>query len=136
MHLLGQRWDVADWNDAADVFVLASHIEGMPLAIMEAMAKGVPVVATAISGIPEELGDTGRLLPDPSLDPKATVRELARVLTELAHAPALRADLGRRGRERAEAMFREERMTARTLALVRRVLAPADSASLPALSTL
>jgi len=136
VHLLGQRWDVDDWNDAADVFVLASQIEGMPLAIMEAMAKGVPVVATAISGIPEQLGDIGRLLPDPTLDPKATVRELARVLTELAHAPALRADLGRLGRERAEAMFREERMTARYLALVRRVLAPADSAPLPALSTL
>jgi glycosyltransferase involved in cell wall biosynthesis len=56
--LLGQRWDVSSWYDAADLFVLPTRLEGMPLAVMEAMAKGLPVVASAVSGIPEELGDT------------------------------------------------------------------------------
>jgi len=62
VRLLGHRWDVADWYDAADIFVLPSELEGMPLSIMEAMAKGLPVMATAVSGTPEELGDTGQLL--------------------------------------------------------------------------
>ncbi|MEA5578492.1 glycosyltransferase family 4 protein, partial [Anabaena sp. UHCC 0451] len=62
---LGERADIPDLLEAADIFLLPSHVEGMPLAIMEAMAKGLPVIATAISGIPEELGDTGKLLPDP-----------------------------------------------------------------------
>ena len=58
-HFWGAGWDVADWLDASDMFVLPSLYEGMPLAIMEAMAKGsLPVIASAVSGIPEELGST------------------------------------------------------------------------------
>src|SRR5262249_41053883 len=60
VRVVGQRWAVADWLAAADVFVLPWECEGMPLAIMEAMARGLPVAATAVSGIPEELGPTGR----------------------------------------------------------------------------
>ena len=135
VHLLGHRWDVADWYDAADIFVLPSEVEGMPLAIMEAMAKGLPVAATAISGIPEELGDTGKLLPDGQTARARLVSELADTLTQWAGDAVLRARLGAAARARAEAMFREERMIARTLALVRQSLAPAESATLTALST-
>src|SRR5262249_14938518 len=63
--LIGHRWDVEDWLDAADMFVLPSFAEGMPLAVIEAMAKGLPVAASIVSGLPEELGSTGQLLPDP-----------------------------------------------------------------------
>jgi glycosyltransferase involved in cell wall biosynthesis len=56
VHLMCQRWDEANWLDAADMFVGTSLAEGMPVELMEAMAKGLPVMATAVSGIPEELG--------------------------------------------------------------------------------
>ncbi len=123
VHLLGQRWDVADWNDAADIFVLPSHLEGMPLAIMEAMAKGLPVVATSVSGIPEELGDTGRLLPDPAKDAAGVVRGLVETIAAWAGDPAGREAVGAKGRARAERMFRIELMLERTLALIDAALA-------------
>ncbi|MEO6875486.1 MAG: glycosyltransferase [Opitutaceae bacterium] len=120
--LLGQRWDVADWHDAADIFVLPSHLEGMPLAIMEAMAKGLPVVATAVSGIPEELGDTGQLLPDPATDADGVVRGLVDTIGTWASNPAQRLEMGRLGRERAVELFREELMISRSLTLLQRHL--------------
>lgn len=62
-------YDVAGLLDAADEFVVPSHHEGMPLSIMEAMTKGLAVAAKSVSGIPKELGLTGWLLPDPTIDP-------------------------------------------------------------------
>jgi protein O-GlcNAc transferase len=126
VHLLGHRWDVADWYDAADIFVLPSDLEGMPLAIMEAMAKGLPVVATAVSGIPEELGHTGALLTPAARDANALIRDLVHTLELWTKDGAQRARLGEAGRQRAQAMFREELMLTRTLDLV--------SATLPACS--
>jgi protein O-GlcNAc transferase len=125
VRLLGHRWDVSDWHDAADIFVLPSELEGMPLSIMEAMAKGIPVIATAVSGTPEELGDTGKLLPNPAQDPQGVVRQLAETIVLWAKNPAIRQEQGRRGRERAERMFREELMVERTLAVLEAQLARA-----------
>jgi glycosyltransferase involved in cell wall biosynthesis len=122
--LLGQRWDVADWLDAADIFVLPSEAEGMPLAVMEAMAKGLPVIASAVSGIPEELGETGKLLPPPRIDPQGTVRELAATIETWTCDAALRQSLGTGCQERARAMFREERMIDETLQVIERALLP------------
>ena len=118
VHLLGQRWDVADWYDAADIFVLPSRMEGMPLAIMEAMAKGLAVVTTAVSGIPEELGDTGRLLPDPATDAVGVVTGLVETVAAWAANPAECRAQGERCRERAMRMFREELMIERTLDVI------------------
>jgi len=122
--LLGQRWDVVDWLDAADIFVLPSEAEGMPLAVMEAMAKGLPVVASAVSGIPEELGETGKLLPAPRADPEGSVREVAATIESWAGDPGLRRSVGAGCRERACAMFREERMIDQTLQAIERALLP------------
>ncbi len=118
VHLIGHRDDVAEWYDAADIFILPSHIEGMPLAIMEAMAKGLPVAATAVSGIPEEMGGTGKLLPDPAQQAEKVATELAAILARWAGDAALRASVGAKARERAVAMFREEQMIERTLGLI------------------
>ncbi len=120
VRFLGERADVPELLDAADVFLLPSQFEGMPLALMEAMAKGVPPIATAVSGIPEAMGDAGRLLPNPAGDADGTVRELAATLEEWAtHADRRRA-VGRAARDRAAALFRGDRMLASYLALVER----------------
>ena len=108
VRFLGEQPDITGTLDASDLFVLPSQFEGMPLAVMEAMARGLPVIATAVSGIPEELGDAGRLLSDPVADPEATVRELAGALREWAGDEGLRRAVGRACRARAEALFTED----------------------------
>jgi glycosyltransferase involved in cell wall biosynthesis len=122
--LLGQRDDVADWLGAADIFVLPSEAEGMPLAVMEAMAKGLPVAATAVNGIPEELGPTGKLLPAPKLDAHALVAGLAQTITAWAEDETLRRAAGDACRERARVFFREERMVQETLAVLEKAMLP------------
>lgn len=118
VHLLGPRTDVIEWLDAADLFLLPSEAEGMPLCISEAMAKGLPVVASAVSGIPEQLGDAGVLLPPPREDAEATVDALATAIADLATHPNRRVAMGQACRQRAEVMFREGRMVARYAALL------------------
>jgi glycosyltransferase involved in cell wall biosynthesis/predicted O-methyltransferase YrrM len=132
--LLGQRWDVAEWLDAADIFVLPTFREGMPIAIMEAMAKGLPVVATAVSGIPEELGETGKLLPDPNLDPQATLQALIQTLQGWATHPDLRLAIGAAAKQRARVMFREARMVEETARMIARSLLPAGDYVSPGLA--
>jgi hypothetical protein len=128
--LLGRRWDVVEWLEAADVFVLPSEAEGMPLSIMEAMAKGLPVVATAVGGIPEELGETGRLMPHPQQEPHAVAGVLAETIEAWACDAGLRRAAGEACRERAEAVFREERMILETLDVVEcEMLPPGDYVS-------
>ncbi|MBI5690472.1 MAG: glycosyltransferase [Verrucomicrobia bacterium] len=122
VHLIGQRWDVAEWYEAADLFTLPSELEGMPLAIMEAMAKGLPVVATAVSGIPEEMGDTGCLLPGAATERPALIEKLARTWLAWVREPATRQRVGAAARRRAEEMFREVRMVERTVGLIRQHL--------------
>jgi glycosyltransferase involved in cell wall biosynthesis len=68
VRLLGWRRDVADLLHAMDVFLLTSRFEGLPRAVLQAMAAGVPVVATAVDGTPEVVRDrrTGLLVPPES----------------------------------------------------------------------
>jgi glycosyltransferase involved in cell wall biosynthesis len=63
VHLLGVRSDLPEVLSAADVFALASNWEGHPIAVMEALAAGLPTVATAVGGVPEIVGDAGVLVP-------------------------------------------------------------------------
>lgn len=117
--VLGERDDVRDWLGAADAFVLPSESEGMPLCLIEAMGQGLPVVASDVSGIPELLGDTGILLPNPGRNAEAATVALAQsIVTLAADVPLCRA-LGRAGRERARAFFSAEAMLAAYKTLLR-----------------
>lgn len=117
VRMLGRRSDIDRCLDATDAFFLPSRGEGMPLSVIEAMAKAVPVIATAVSGIPEAVGETGRLLPDPNTDTDAMVVEAAAALAAWRDAPAERAGRGRSAAERARTLFRPERQLGDMLAL-------------------
>jgi glycosyltransferase involved in cell wall biosynthesis len=82
-----QPWDLLR---AADVFVLASEIEGLPLVVLEAMSQGVPVVATDVGGMPEAVIDnvTGFLLPP--RDSAALTTAITRILSDPAVAVRMR----------------------------------------------
>lgn len=101
----------------AQVAVLASRWEGLPLVVLEAMRAGLPVVATDVGGIPEAVshGETGLLVPPG--DARALAAALARLLAD----PDLRARLGAAGRRRYEERFGHEAMVDRTLAVYREV---------------
>jgi glycosyltransferase involved in cell wall biosynthesis len=126
----GQRDDVRDWLAAADLFVLPSESEGMPLCIIEAMGQGLPIVATAVSGVPEQLGDAGILLPDPTRSREAMLAALFDALARLVADPPLRRSLGNAGRERALSLFTAEAMLAGYIGLLES-LRPAVAASRP-----
>ena len=119
---LGERSDIPDLLDASDLFVLSSHVEGMPLAVMEAMAKGIPVMATAVSGVPEELGDTGKLLPDPTIDSIATIQAIVDTVQAWTVDSELREAVAQACRQRAAAMFREEQMLAAYVKLIQQAI--------------
>lgn len=129
VRFLGERDDVPAILAASDIFALPSHYEGMPLSIMEAMAAGLPVAATTVSGVPDELGDTGALLPDPNLDPAATVDALVATLAGWADDADRRRAVGAACRARAERLFREERMVGEYVTLIDRGLRTKDQVS-------
>ena len=83
--LLGYRTDATRLIAAADVFVLASDHEGLPVTVMEALALGVPVVAPAVGGLPEVVrtGESGLLVPP--RDPTALADAIERALAEPEH---------------------------------------------------
>jgi glycosyltransferase involved in cell wall biosynthesis len=101
VRFLGVRPDVADILRASDVFVLSSRWEGNPMSVMEAMAAGLPVVSTAVGGVPElvQEGATGLLVP--SEDAGA----LACALQALVDDPARRQVMGAAARQHAIAHF-------------------------------
>jgi glycosyltransferase involved in cell wall biosynthesis len=108
LHLLGRRSDMPTWQAALDVAVLASCSEGFPNAVGEAMACGVPCVATDAGGTGEVLGDTGRLVGVGDAD------GLARAVADLLdQTPESRRELGLAGRERIVHEFALERMVER-----------------------
>ncbi len=119
IRFLGFRRDVADILRAADVMVLPSRAEGLPLAVLEAMACGKPVVATPVGGVPEAVldGVTGFLVPPD--DPDA----LARGLLRLFRDPGLARRMGEAGRRRIEARFSLGRFLAQIHQLYDDVLA-------------
>jgi len=99
LRLAGETLDVAAYLAAADVVAVPSRNEGMGRVIVEAMALGLPVVATAVGGIPDVVtdGECGRLIAPEDVD------ALSAALIELGRDPALRRKLGEAAMQRAEA---------------------------------
>ena len=128
MHGARPRQDVLERLSEADVFVLASvptrqgKREGIPVALIEAMASGLPVVASALSGIPELVEHERVGLLGPPGDSTA----LADALECLAHAPAMRFSMGEAGREKVEREFNLQ-ASARQLHELLRLRVPALS---------
>ncbi|MGI5817376.1 MAG: glycosyltransferase family 4 protein [Armatimonadota bacterium] len=116
--LLGWRDDVADLYCAADIFVFASHREGLPIAPIEAMASGLPVVLSDIPGCREEVEDGESGLLFATGDAQGLAGALAKVLGE----PDARAKLGSAAQQRAAA-FDLERVLERQSALYREIAA-------------
>jgi glycosyltransferase involved in cell wall biosynthesis len=114
LRLLGYRDDVAAVLAAADIFVLPSYFEAMPMSVIEAMLVGLPVVASDIRGPREQVvpGVTGLLVPPRQVAP------LAEALARLAEDAGLRAAMGLAGRERAVALYGEDLVVARSLDLL------------------
>lgn len=113
VHLLGFRRDVPSLLATADVFALPSRWDALPTALLEAMAAGLPVVATETGGIPEivEDGVSGLLVPPG--DPGRLAEALERILGD----PVLARRLGEGARERVRRDFSRERWCERLSAL-------------------
>jgi glycosyltransferase involved in cell wall biosynthesis len=119
VHLYGERGDVRELLARSDVFVLSSRSEGMPVSVLEAMAAGLPVVASRVGGVPELVVDgvTGILVRP------GDEHELGQALGRLIADAGLRRRLGAAGRARAEERFDLEPFWRAHLALYSRELA-------------
>jgi len=115
---LGMRPDVAALLAQMDIFVLPSHWEGMPNAVLEAMAAGLPVVATGVGGTTEVVvqDETGFLVP--AADPDA----MAKAIVTLLRDPTLCRRMGEAGRRRVEQHFSIQQTVAKTVGLYENLL--------------
>jgi len=103
VHFLGAVSNPADVLAATDLFVLPSLVEGLPLALLEAMRAGKPVVATAVGGVPEAVISGINGLVVAAADDVA----LADAIATLAASPRQRAELGEKARATADRDFSE-----------------------------
>jgi len=117
VRLLGARQDVPLLMAAADVYVSSSLREGLPMAVLEAMMAGLPVVATAVGDLPRLLGAERGLLVPP-----AQPQVLAEALESLAKDAHLRETLGAAGRQFVQENFSVHAWMNRLLNLYREVL--------------
>jgi glycosyltransferase involved in cell wall biosynthesis len=128
IHFTGARDDVEALLACFDAFALTSESEGLPLVVLEAMAVGLPVVATAVGGVPDVVqpGSTGFLVP--ASDRIALMKELLLLSTH----PQLVADVAAAGRRMVLERHSTEHMARDYEHLYRRVLRPGGStAQLP-----
>jgi len=124
VHLLGFDPEARALMRQFDLFVLSSYLEGLCTSLLDAQVLGVPIVATAVGGVPEVVADgrTGRLVR--SLEPEP----LARAIVEALADPGLRSGWVARARQEVEA-FGIAHTAERTLAAYEEVLAGARASS-------
>ncbi len=103
---------------ACDIFVFPSRGEAMPLALLEAMAAGLPVVATAVGGIPEAVRPGREGWVTPVRDPRALCEAIGRLIGD----PSARERMGRSARQRVREAYSVDRMVDATCALYDEVL--------------
>jgi len=118
LRFAGMATDVVSDLGSCDLFVLPSLWEGMPISLLEAMAAGRPVIATAVSGSSELVidGETGMLVPP--ADPRALAAAIDALLRDRAAASAMAAA----GRERVRENFSIDRMVGATAEIYRELL--------------
>lgn len=118
VNFLGEREDISDLMAKADVYLLISNWEGLPLTILEAMRSGLPVIASNVGGVSEAVvhGQTGYLVPSGQDAP------LLEALNALIPDRLCLLEMGKRGRERFEEKFTFIQMARRTLAVYESVL--------------
>lgn len=118
VRFVGQHPNVDDWLALADVSILPSFYEGLPLAAIESLAAGKSMVATAVDGTPEVVVDgvTGLTVPP------GDHAQLARAICRLLRDPILRDKLGRAGRHWVLERFTQDRQIRDTEALYHRAL--------------
>ena len=104
--LLGFRSDIGDLMRATDILAMSSDFEGLPYAILEGSAVGLPVVSTDVGGVSYAVmdGETGLLVPP------GDITALAEALASLIRDPARRRRFGEAGAEHARRLFTMERM--------------------------
>jgi len=116
LHILGYREDIADCLAALDILLIPSLNDGFNLVAVEAMASSKPIVATAVGGLPEVIGNGGILIRS------GDTNRMAKEAIKLLNSPGLRKEIGARGRRRAEALFSWDISLQKTLALYHQVL--------------
>jgi glycosyltransferase involved in cell wall biosynthesis len=115
-HFVGHSEDITDAIAALDLIIIPSLNDGFNLVAVEAMASSKPIVATAVGGLPEVVGEGGTLVkPD---DTKGLVQQAI----QLINKPELRKKLGEKGRKRAEALFDWDVCLQKTLDIYHQVL--------------
>jgi phenylacetate-CoA ligase len=136
VRLLGpvDRGELVSLLRSADCLVLPSHGEAMPMVVLEAAACGLPVIATAVGGVPEMVttrGSDGARTSLATLVPPRDPEALASAMQTMAADGDYRRDAGRRLRAHVAARFSSERQAARLLRLYRRPKTTADAAAPP-----
>ena len=120
VQLLGRRSDVPALYRMADLFVLASHWEGQPNVVLEAMAAGLPIVSTRVEGIADLLTDHHSAL----LIPPGDIPALTTALRELLLSPALRQHLATHAQQAIQSDHTWTQMTTRYHTLYLDLLPP------------
>ena len=108
VNVLGKVDNVVEFYRESDIFLLPSLQEGLPLVVLEAMACGLPVVASSVDGTPEAVlhGETGFLVDVRS--GKVDLEKLRKCIKKLLDDKTLRASMGDKGRERVVKEFSKE----------------------------